>query len=975
LTEITLEALSEDESRQLVANLLAIEALPEYLRALILQKSEGNPFFVEEVVRMLIERQAIVKERSGWVAGSNIDHLDIPDNLQGLLMARIDHLSEQGKNTLKVAAVVGRQFPVRVLQQVLYFTNSPSQPALNKTIGTLSNLESTGLIQVAQVQPELQYYFRHSLVQEAAYASLLVSDRKRLHQVVGETVEQMYPDQLSSCELAPRLAQHFFEAGDDQRALKYFSTAGESALNCFANQEAENHFRRGVSLSGSKETSATLLVGLGESLARQSRYAEAIATWREAINLYVSMNDLDRVALIFARSARAAWWNGDTPLCLKLCQEGLQVVAGAPQSSEQAYLIHETARAYYFNGVPSPAKQLCLQALEMAESFGNIEVQADALTTLGILPDQSLEETVDALNQAIALAESAGLLITASRAHINMGSMVKGFFGDLERARYHYQRALDIARIRGVVQEELFALETLASISLETGDIETVEEMLLLVERLIDELSDKASAITEYNVIKAIITLWQGQWEEALELMRINSSAARESGDLQNLLNTDLNMVMAMLEMSEFDLAVDWREAEAALAEALELCDRGLGDRITPLCYFALLRLKQGKIAEAENYFSQTSTGTNTRSIIWIEILLNWTKAEIAAAKKNWPESNHLYEIAYKIVNRLEQRWFKGRIALGWAEMLISQGDLAGLERARDLLKDSSTAFMMMRGSGYLERIDKRVRQLHERSLTQAAMQNEVVQEMAQARRIQKSFLPQSPPQIAGWDLAAALEPARETSGDYYDFIPLPGKRLGIVIADVADKGAGAALYMASSRTLIRTYASDFLDHPAQVLASANQRLILDTHSGLFVTLFYGILDPASGHLVYCNAGHNPPILFSPTRHQFAETLASTGIPLGVMEDATWEEVNKSLAPGEVLTLFTDGVTEAQNKSGEFFGEARIHACIQERLTSTKNDETISQTILDGLLEQIHQFVGAAHPSDDITLIVIHRAL
>jgi predicted ATPase len=119
LTEITLDSLSERHSRQLVANLLEIEALPEEMRALILRKAEGNPFFVEEVIRMLIDRGAVVQEDGGWVAGLEIESLEIPDNLQGLLLARIDRLPDDVKLTLRVASVIGRQFPVRVLARVL----------------------------------------------------------------------------------------------------------------------------------------------------------------------------------------------------------------------------------------------------------------------------------------------------------------------------------------------------------------------------------------------------------------------------------------------------------------------------------------------------------------------------------------------------------------------------------------------------------------------------------------------------------------------------------------------------------------------------------------------------------------------------------------------------------------------------------------------------------------------------------------
>jgi len=119
ISEISLDALSESESRQMVANILEVEALPEKTRNLILQKSEGNPFFVEEVIRMLIDRRAIVQNNGDWIAGASIEQINIPDNLQGLLMARIDRLPEDVKHTLRVASVIGRQFPVKVLEQVL----------------------------------------------------------------------------------------------------------------------------------------------------------------------------------------------------------------------------------------------------------------------------------------------------------------------------------------------------------------------------------------------------------------------------------------------------------------------------------------------------------------------------------------------------------------------------------------------------------------------------------------------------------------------------------------------------------------------------------------------------------------------------------------------------------------------------------------------------------------------------------------
>ena len=246
--------------------------------------------------------------------------------------------------------------------------------------------------------------------------------------------------------------------------------------------------------------------------------------------------------------------------------------------------------------------------------------------------------------------------------------------------------------------------------------------------------------------------------------------------------------------------------------------------------------------------------------------------------------------------------------------------------------------------------------------------QETLTRELTMAGKIQSSFLPEEPPAIPGWDITARLEPARETSGDFYDFIPLTDRKWGIVVADVTDKGVAAALFMALSSTLIRTFTSRFPTLPGLALKAVSDRILSDTGGSMFVTALFGILEPHSGRFIYANAGHPPGYLVSGQRgRRTIETLRSTGMALGVIEQAQWKQKVVKLGPGDVLVLYSDGVIEAEDAQGESFGDERLLDVV------LANSGCSSREIQEALLNEVHRFSGNALRQDDIALIVIKR--
>ncbi|MBE2267129.1 MAG: SpoIIE family protein phosphatase [Anaerolinea sp.] len=265
------------------------------------------------------------------------------------------------------------------------------------------------------------------------------------------------------------------------------------------------------------------------------------------------------------------------------------------------------------------------------------------------------------------------------------------------------------------------------------------------------------------------------------------------------------------------------------------------------------------------------------------------------------------------------------------------------------------------------------------------------------ARRIQNNFLPNQLPEVTGWEIGGRFQPAREVAGDFYDFfMMMNGRRLGIIIADVCDKGVGAALFMSLTRSLIRAFAmmnhnvnwAENLFDPdggissfgrskssrVAIQANALKTAVVDTNEyitthhldlNMFATLFFGMLDPTTGTLLYINGGHCPPMIISPTG-EIKARLEPTGPAVGMFPGAEFEILDAHLDHGDILLGFTDGVTDARNPSGKLFHEAGLISLIAPPLDSAKG-------LLDRVDNALYNHIGDAIQFDDITMVAARR--
>lgn len=235
------------------------------------------------------------------------------------------------------------------------------------------------------------------------------------------------------------------------------------------------------------------------------------------------------------------------------------------------------------------------------------------------------------------------------------------------------------------------------------------------------------------------------------------------------------------------------------------------------------------------------------------------------------------------------------------------------------------------------------------------------------AGEIQTSFLPKTLPECEGWQISAKLKPALETSGDFYDIRVLPNGNIIFLIADVIDKGVGAALFMSLCWSLLRLFGNSYPNQPASLFEKINRYILTETRIEQFVTVFYGVLNPQSGEMVFSNAGHCPMYLLRQDATKKVERWKAQGIPLGIELNHEWQENRIHLNPGDMFILYTDGIIEAEGPSGEFFGEKNLLNCLMSSKTGSASETA------ERILQTLNKFMGKRSKQDDIALIAVKR--
>jgi tetratricopeptide (TPR) repeat protein len=684
-TRLKLNRLNKEGTRAMLEAIFNEEITPEFLEG-IYHETDGNPFFIEEVCRALVESGKLYYAEGEWHR-PDMEELEIPQGIQVAVESRLTRLPQEVQDTLRVAAILGREFDYEVLVEA-------SEQDEDIVINAIEEADRVQMVQ--EGREETIYEFVHALVPQSIRENTHRLRRRRLHRRAASAYEAVQPGNYEA------LAYHFGEGGNDERALHYYTLAGERALANFANQDAENHLIAALNLTEEEGQRAELLAQLGEAQVRLSRHKEAIQNYGQAIDIFLEQGDQDRAAQIYALSARAAWSSGDTREGLEICRRGLAAVEGSAESPGLAHLLSETARACYFNGVMAEVEGYAKRALEMAAQYDLPAVQAECLNTLGTLLGPGSSESVPMLEEAVRISETANLSKEAMRANNNLGVLYSNQ-GEYKAAIRHYQRAIELARQMGDAELELFFSANDLWSRVFLGRLQEAEERLAGPGELIEMLPDPGAGGRTLRSFKAFLLLTKGEFKSSLQLLGTVIQEDRKANDLHSLRNALVFKALLLVTIGED------KQVEEVLQEALEVAET-LGVGVFQNCVASWVASRRGQVDRARGYLETARQIIgDSQPVFWRGINIAQAEAHLSAAEGDWRAA---WEKYHQLMTSLEEkkiRWHTAWYAADWAELILLRSEAEMMPRAKELLERVRSEFDAMGAHGWVKWVDEKL--------------------------------------------------------------------------------------------------------------------------------------------------------------------------------------------------------------------------------------------------------------------------
>lgn len=533
-TRIALEPLSLEQSATLIDLLLTIADLPGALRDMIPQRAEGNPFYLEEILRALIDRNIIRRHGERWeiTPGSDGHSFPVPRTLESLIMTRLDHLSESTRYTAQCAAVIGRDFSDSILIRIA--ETNPSQ--LENDLQELLDHE---VLQQTENGQDRHFAFRHILTQQTIYGSVLVRRREQLHNKIATAMEDLYADRLD--DQAERLAFHYSESKDAAKALPHVIRSAERAASRFANEEALSYYRTALDLAtrtqAPAEVRTRILIGLGDSQTHSGDYDGAAtslrAAWELARTQSASPNQARQTAEIARRLGRGYERRARYDDAMQWLESALREInrdVTSGQAVERVRIYLDIGWVHYRRGNLDEAEHWRLRALEISEGLDYYAEMGSAYNGLAALYSLrgDWNRATEYAERGLQVREMIGDVEGTSRSHSNLGAILLGI-GEWDKALPHLEQSLELKQRILDAKQLALAYNNLGYYYLYKNVLSRARELFNAARMQAEKIRDPNATCLALNSLAQVEAL-ETNFDGAAQLLERSHQLAESSG-------------------------------------------------------------------------------------------------------------------------------------------------------------------------------------------------------------------------------------------------------------------------------------------------------------------------------------------------------------------------------------------------------------------------------------------------------------
>jgi len=700
LQSVSLKRMSLNDISEMIRQMLEQDDVPTEFCRLVYEKTRGNPFFAEEVIKSLKEEEVIYREEDEWRI-KEVSSIEFPETVKSVVKARVSRLDDECQDVLTLASFVGNDFSCEALCGVTGIEE-------NKLLEIIEKLLKTGLVKHRVIRGEDVCSFADIIVRDVVYEEVSPFRRKKLHSVVGSALEKVYAKKID--EHFGELASHFLESGDKDKALEYFLKAGDRAAKIYANSEAASYFQSALRLLEEKEgelqEKGRILESLGDIKKLVGEYEDCMKYWNEALLLWTKLQEKGKTATLHRKMANVLWDKmGNAEKAKEHHEACSKILETEPETVENARLYHDMAYMDWRNGDFVKALSSAEKALMLAEKLNALEVVADACLDLGVLHMFSGDHKKgrEYANRALKTALDNNYLEIAVLAYDRVGGYIPS--EEYEKRLECFEKGLSLAKKVGDISRQSWFLGDLADIYLSMGELDkaiTLGEEALALDKKVGSIAYTPGRMATLGIAYQVL----GEWSKSEQYYDEAAAISRKLTDL--LPKADSHALYGLLHFDKEEYA----RARESFEEAYKMVER-TGNRWTPAFYSQFLiwaSVELGEIEKAQNLLEILRKFALETEDKWLNANEMALRAMLLRAQKKYDESIELFEKTLKEwesinANIWNAYYFARWVLCEYARVYLERDQEGDREKAHNLLNQALEMFQKMGAKKDIEKI------------------------------------------------------------------------------------------------------------------------------------------------------------------------------------------------------------------------------------------------------------------------------